>query len=108
VFNIPGGSNGDTLDGDTLGGALSALNTLALMGALPAYVSPFSGHVSAIVMSAALAHLNALYVSHQVPTGVSVNLADASLGSFPLITLPIVVAVPVKVLVAVHSLLAAL
>jgi hypothetical protein len=108
VFNLPGGSNGDTLDGDTLGGALAAVNTLALMGALPAYVSPFSGHVSAIVMSSALSHLNALYTSNKVPTGVSVSVQDATLGTIPLINVPILVAVPVKLLTTVHSLLAAL
>lgn len=88
VFNTPGGSNGLTLDGDTLGAALAAVNAEALMGMLPAYVSPFSGHVSAIVMSTALAHLNALYAQNQVPTGLSVTLQDGSLGTYPLVNLP--------------------
>lgn len=88
VFNTPGGSNGLTLDGDTLGAALGALNSAALMGLLPAYVSPFSGHVSAVVMSSALSHLNALYTQHQVPTGISVTSQDGALGTFPLLNLP--------------------
>jgi len=85
LFNSPGGSNGDTLDGDTLGALVSVLNTEALMGMLPAYVSPFSGHVSAIVLSTALSQLNALYANGQVPTGLSVTLADGLLGTYPLL-----------------------
>lgn len=88
VFNSPGGSNGLTLDGDTLGGLLGALNSAALMGLLPAYVSPFSGHVSAVVMATALAHLNALYTRHEVPTGLSVTLQDGSVGTYPLLNAP--------------------
>jgi len=88
LFNSPGGSNGDTLDGDTLGALLSVLNTEALMGMLPAYESPFSGHVSAIVLSTALSQLTALYANGQVPTGLSVTLADGLVGTYPLLNLP--------------------
>jgi hypothetical protein len=88
VFNTPGGSNGLTLDGDTLGAALAAVNTAALMGLLPAYVSPFSGHVSAVVLSTALLRLTDIYVNHLVPTGLSVTLKDGSLGNYPLVNLP--------------------
>ncbi|MCW2755862.1 MAG: hypothetical protein JWQ32_3273 [Marmoricola sp.] len=108
VFNTPGGSNGATLDGDTLGGALAAVSTQALMGMLPAYVSPFSGHVSAIVMSTALAHLNALYVGQQVPTGLSVTLQDPDLGTYPLVTLPNPLAAVPNLLAILPVLLAAL
>ncbi|MEA2198949.1 MAG: hypothetical protein QOJ25_3000 [Solirubrobacteraceae bacterium] len=86
LFNTPGGSNGLTLDGDTLGAVLDVLNQDALMGMLPAYVSPFSGHVSAVVLSTALAHLNALYTTGQAPTGLSVTLADGDLGTYPLLS----------------------
>lgn len=88
LFNYPGGSNGLTLDGDTLGAAYAAVNTAALGGMLPPYVSPFSGHVSAVVMASALAHLNALYTQHQVPTGFSATLQDGDLGTYPLLSAP--------------------
>ena len=86
LFNTPGGSNGLTLDGDTLGAIYSVLNADALMGILPPYVSPFSGHVSAVVLSTALAQLKSLYASGQVPTGLSVTLADGLLGTYPLLS----------------------
>ena len=75
-----------TLDGDTLGAIYSVLNADALMGILPPYVSPFSGHVSAVVLSTALAQLKSLYASGQVPTGLSVTLADGLLGTYPLLS----------------------
>lgn len=108
VFNTPGGSNGLTLDGDTLGAAVSALNSAALMGLLPAYVSPFSGHVSAVVLSSALAHLQALYNQHQVPTGLSVTLQDGQLGTYPLLNLPNLLGSLPNVLAGLPSLLAGL
>jgi acetyl esterase/lipase len=88
VFNYPGGDNGLTLDGDTLGAAYAAVNTAVLMGMLPPYVSPFSGHVSAVVMATALAHLQALYTQHQVPTGIAVTLQDGVLGTYPFLAAP--------------------
>jgi hypothetical protein len=88
LFNTPGGSNGLTLDGDTLGALVGVLNADALMGMLPPYVSPFSGHVSAIVLSTALAHLGELYAHGQTPSGLSVTLADGQLGTYPLLNLP--------------------
>ena len=108
VFNTPGGSNGLTLDGDTLGAALSAVNTAALMGLLPAYVSPFSGHVSAVVMSSALSHLNALYTQNQVPSGISVTSQDGALGTFPLVNLPNLLSALPNVLTGLPSLLGGL
>lgn len=108
VFNTPGGSNGLTLDGDTLGGALAALNSTALMGLLPPYVSPFSGHVSAVVMSTALAHLNALYTQHEAPSGLSVTLQDGDLGSYPLVNAPNPISSLPNLLAGVPKLLAGL
>ncbi|HET6153308.1 MAG TPA: hypothetical protein VFE15_10140 [Marmoricola sp.] len=106
LFNTPGGSNGLTLDGDTLGAALSAVNTEALMGLLPAYVSPFSGHVSDVVLSSALTHLTSLYGSHQVPTGISVTLQDGVAGTYPLINLPNLLGALPNLLVGLTGLLA--
>ena len=108
VFNYPGGSNGLTLDGDTLGAAYAAVNTAALGGMLPPYVSPFSGHVSAVVMATALARLHALYTQHQVPTGLSVTLQDGDLGTYPLLSTPNPLSSAPNLLAAVPSLLGGL
>jgi hypothetical protein len=72
IFKAPETPPGLTLDGDVL-------------GLIPGYVSPFAGHVSAIVLETALGRLDALYQSGTAPSGLKVTLADGSLGTFPLL-----------------------
>jgi hypothetical protein len=72
VFKAPETPPGLTLDGDVL-------------GLIPGYVSPFAGHVNAIVLGAALGRLDALYQTGTAPSGLKVTLADGTLGTFPLL-----------------------
>jgi hypothetical protein len=72
VFKAPETPPGLTLDGDVL-------------GLIPGYVSPFAGHVNAIVIGTALGRLDALYQSGTAPSGLKVTLADGTLGTFPLL-----------------------
>jgi hypothetical protein len=72
VFKAPETPPGLTLDGDVL-------------GLVPGYVSPFAGHVNAIVIGTALGRLDALYQAGTAPSGLKVTLADGTLGTFPLL-----------------------
>jgi hypothetical protein len=72
VFKAPETPPGLTLDGDVL-------------GLIPGYVSPFAGHVNAIVLESALGRLDALYQSGTAPSGLKVTLADGTLGIIPLL-----------------------
>jgi hypothetical protein len=72
VFKAPETPPGLTLDGDVL-------------GLIPGYVSPFAGHVNAIVLESALGRLDALYQSGTAPSGLKVTLADGTLGTIPLL-----------------------
>jgi hypothetical protein len=72
VFKAPETPPGLTLDGD-------------ILGLIPGYVSPFAGHVNAIVIGTALARLDALYQAGTAPSGLKVTLADGTLGTFPLL-----------------------
>jgi hypothetical protein len=72
VFKAPETPPGLTLDGDVL-------------GLIPGYVSPFAGHVNAIVLGTALGRLDALYQAGTAPSGLKVTLADGTLGTFPLL-----------------------
>jgi hypothetical protein len=72
VFKAPETPPGLTLDGDVL-------------GLIPGYVSPFAGHVNAIVLASALGRLDALYQSGTAPSGLKVTLADGTLGTLPLL-----------------------
>jgi hypothetical protein len=75
VFKAPNTDPGRTLDGDVL-------------GLVPGYVSPFAGHVSAVVLAAATARLQAIYNGAPGPSGLSVTLADGELGTVPLASIP--------------------
>ncbi|MDX6626808.1 MAG: hypothetical protein QOE56_1797 [Solirubrobacterales bacterium] len=72
VFKAPETPPGLTLDGD-------------ILGLVPGYVSPFAGHVNAIVIGAALDRLDALYQSGVTPSGLKLTLVDGTLGTFPLL-----------------------
>jgi hypothetical protein len=72
VFKAPETPPGLTLDGD-------------ILGLIPGYVSPFAGHVNAIVLGTALGRLDALYQAGTAPSGLKVTLADGTLGTFPLL-----------------------
>jgi hypothetical protein len=72
IFKAPETPPGLTLDGDVL-------------GLIPGYVSPFAGHVNAIVLDTALGRLDALYQAGTAPSGLKVTLADGTLGTFPLL-----------------------
>jgi hypothetical protein len=72
VFKAPETPPGLTLDGDVL-------------GLIPGYVSPFAGHVNAIVIGTALGRLDALYQAGTAPSGLKITLADGTLGTFPLL-----------------------
>jgi hypothetical protein len=72
VFKAPETPPGLTLDGD-------------ILGLVPGYVSPFAGHVNAIVLGTALGRLDALYQAGTAPSGLKVTLADGTLGTFPLL-----------------------
>lgn len=72
VFKAPETPPGLTLDGDVL-------------GLIPGYVSPFAGHVNAIVLDAALARLDALYQEGVAPSGLKLTLVDGTVGTIPLL-----------------------
>jgi hypothetical protein len=72
VFKAPETPPGLTLDGD-------------ILGLIPGYVSPFAGHVNAIVLNAALARMDALYQEGVTPSGLKLTLTDGTLGTFPLL-----------------------
>jgi hypothetical protein len=75
VFKYPSTitGNGLTLDGDLIGTLDSS------------YSSPSAGHVSPVVLDAALSRLTALYSQGTAPSGVSLTLDDGQLGVVPLI-----------------------
>jgi acetyl esterase/lipase len=75
VFKAPGTMPGLTLDGDVL-------------GLIPGYVSPFAGHVNAVVLGAATQRLTQIYNGGPGPSGLSVTLADGDLGTYPLLSVP--------------------
>jgi hypothetical protein len=75
VFKATGSGAGRTLDGDVL-------------GLVPGYVSPFAGHVSAVVLKAATDRLAAIYGGAPGPSGTSLTLVDGMLGTVPLGSLP--------------------
>jgi hypothetical protein len=75
VFKAPDTDPGRTLDGDVL-------------GLIPGYISPFAGHVSAVVLQAATDRLHAIYTGVPGPSGLSVTLADGTLGTVPLASIP--------------------
>jgi hypothetical protein len=75
VFKRPATDPGRTLDGDVL-------------GLIPGYVSPFAGHVSAVVLLAATDRMHAIYSGVPGPSGLSVTLADGELGTVPLASIP--------------------
>lgn len=75
VFKAPNTDPGRTLDGDVL-------------GLVPGYVSPFAGHVSAVVLQAATDRMHAIYAGAAGPSGLSVTLADGMLGTVPLASIP--------------------
>jgi hypothetical protein len=72
VFKAPETPPGLTLDGDAL-------------GLVPGYVSPFAGHVTAIVLNAALDRMDALYQEGVTPSGLKLTLVDGTLGTIPLL-----------------------
>lgn len=72
IFKAPESPPGLTLDGD-------------ILGLIPGYESPFAGHVSEIVIGAALGRLDALYQEGKAPSGLKLSLEDGSLGTFPLL-----------------------
>ncbi|MDX6602688.1 MAG: hypothetical protein QOF13_1890 [Solirubrobacterales bacterium] len=72
VFKAPETPPGLTLDGD-------------ILGLIPGYVSPFAGHVNAIVLNAALARMDALYQEGVTPSGLKLTLTDGTLGTIPLL-----------------------
>jgi hypothetical protein len=72
IFKAPETPPGLTLDGDVL-------------GLIPGYVSPFAGHVNAIVLDSALARLDALYQQGITPSGLKLTLVDGTLGTIPLL-----------------------
>jgi hypothetical protein len=72
IFKAPETPPGLTLDGD-------------ILGLIPGYESPFAGHVSEIVIGAALDRLDALYQEGKAPSGLKLTLEDGSLGTFPLL-----------------------
>ena len=72
VFKAPGTSSGLTLDGDVL-------------GLVPGYVSPFAGHVSAIVLKAATDRMQTIYAGAKGPSGTTLTLVDGMLGRLPLL-----------------------
>jgi hypothetical protein len=72
IFKAPESPPGLTLDGDVL-------------GLVPGYASPFAGHVSEIVIGAALDRLDGLYQQGKAPSGLKLTLEDGSLGTFPLL-----------------------
>jgi acetyl esterase/lipase len=75
LFKLPGSPSGQTIDG--------------YLGAfIPGYASPFAGHVSDVLMQAALEQLRGLYAGDPPPNGTSVVLSDGRLGVQPLVTLP--------------------
>jgi hypothetical protein len=72
IFKAPETPPGLTLDGD-------------ILGLIPGYVSPFAGHVNAIVLNSALGRLDALYLEGATPSGLKLTLKDGTLGTFPLL-----------------------
>ena len=72
IFKAPETPPGLTLDGD-------------ILGLIPGYVSPFAGHVNAIVLNAALSRLDALYQGGVVPSGLKLTLVDGTAGTIPLL-----------------------
>lgn len=72
VFKAAGTGSGRTLDGDVL-------------GLVPGYVSPFAGHVSAVVLKAATDRLGAIYGGAPGPSGTKLTLVDGMLGPLPLL-----------------------
>jgi hypothetical protein len=75
LFRAPATPPGLTLDGDVL-------------GLIPGYVSPFAGHVNAVVGGSATTQLSALYNQGVAPSGIQLTLNDGQLGSYPLLSLP--------------------
>jgi hypothetical protein len=59
-----------------------------VLGLIPGYVSPFAGHVNAVVLNAATQRLTAIYNGAPDPSGLSVTLADGDLGTYPLLSVP--------------------
>jgi hypothetical protein len=76
VFKAPATPPGLTLDGDVL-------------GLIPGYVSPFAGHINAVVQGNALTQLSALYLNGVTPSGTKVTISDPTLGTLPLLSLPL-------------------
>jgi hypothetical protein len=72
VFKSPTAPSGLTLDDDVL-------------GLIPGYMSPFAGHVQEVVLNAALARLDALYVNGVAPSNDRVTVVDGTLGTIPLL-----------------------
>jgi hypothetical protein len=72
LFKAPNTNPGLTLDGD-------------ILGLIPGYVSPFAGHVNAIVLKSATDRMATIYHGAPGPSGLSLTVVDGMLGTLPLL-----------------------